>query len=233
MSRSMFQDVVCPHADSTRKWYTLPLSFLIHTSILVVLVVIPLMAGDVLPSPRVITAFVNPAQPPAPPPPMAVRRVSVQPAPTADSFAAPVEPPEGIKSGDGLVIEPELAAPGVPGMIEGFGNLVTPEPPPPTLPPPVRAPVRVGGVIAAPTRIKDALPVYPSLALSVKAQGDVIIEATIGPDGKVQNAKVLRSVPLLDQAAVAAVMAWEYTPTLLNGQPVPIIMTVTVRFRLQ
>ena len=43
----------------------------------------------------------------------------------------------------------------------------------------------------------------------------------------------LRSVPLLDQAAVAAVMAWEYTPTLLNGQPVPIIMTVTVRFRLQ
>ena len=60
-----------------------------------------------------------------------------------------------------------------------------------------------------------------------------MIEATIGPDGRVQNAKVLRSVPLLDQAAVAAVMAWEYTPTLLNGQPVPIIMTVTVRFRLQ
>jgi protein TonB len=75
--------------------------------------------------------------------------------------------------------------------------------------------------------------VYPAIAQSARVQGDVIIEATIGADGKVQNAKVLRSVALLDQAAVAAVMAWEYTPTLLNGQPVPIIMTVTVRFRLQ
>ena len=76
-------------------------------------------------------------------------------------------------------------------------------------------------------------PVYPSMAQSVRIQGDVIIEATIGPDGKVQDAHVLRSVPLLDQAAVAAVLGWVYTPTLLNGQPVPIIMTVTVRFRLQ
>ena len=233
MPRSMFQDVVCPHADSTRKWYTLPLSFVIHTSILVVLVVIPLMAGDVLPSPRVITAFVNSAQPPAPPPPMAVRRVSVQPAPPADFSAAPVEPPEGIKPSDGLVIEPESVEPGVPGVIEGFANLVTPEPQPPPPPVTVVKPVRPGGVITAPTRIKDVLPVYPPMAQSVKVQGDVIIEATIGPDGKVQNAKVLRSVPLLDQAAVAAVLAWEYTPTLLNGQPVPVIMTVTVRFRLQ
>jgi protein TonB len=229
----MFQDVVCPHADSTHKWYTLPLSFAIHTSILVVLVVIPLMAGDVLPSPRVITAFVNPAQPPAPPPPMAVRHVSVQPSAAADSSVAPVEAPEGIKPSDGLVIEPESAEPGVPGVIEGFGNLVTPEPQPPPPPVTVVKPLRPGGVITAPTRIKDVLPVYPPMAQSVKVQGDVIIEATIGPDGKVQNAKVLRSVPLLDQAAVAAVLAWEYTPTLLNGQPVPVIMTVTVRFRLQ
>ncbi len=88
-------------------------------------------------------------------------------------------------------------------------------------------------MIIAPTRIKDVPPVYPTIAQSVRVQGDVIIEATIGPDGKVENARVLRSVPLLDQAAVAAVLAWKYTPTLLNGQPVPIIMTVTVRFRLQ
>jgi protein TonB len=87
--------------------------------------------------------------------------------------------------------------------------------------------------ITPPTRIKDVLPVYPAIAQSARVQGDVIIEATIGPDGRMQNAQVLRSVPLLDQAAVAAVLAWVYTPTLLNGQPVPIIMTVTVRFRLQ
>jgi protein TonB len=228
----MFQDVVCPHADSTRKWYTLPLSFVVHTSILVVLVVIPLMAGDVLPSPRLMTTFVNPVAPPAPPPAMAVRRASVQPVTTADPSVAPIEAPHGIAPDNGIVPEPEQAA-SVLGVIEGLGNNVSLEPPLPPPPPTVVKPVRLSTGITAPTRIKDVPPVYPTIAQSARVQGDVIVEATIGTDGKVQNARVLRSVPLLDQAAVAAVLAWVYTPTLLNGQPVPIIMTVTVRFRLQ
>jgi protein TonB len=61
----------------------------------------------------------------------------------------------------------------------------------------------------------------------------VIIEAIIGPDGRVQEAKVLRSIPLLDAAALDAVRQWQFTPTLLNGVPVPVIMTVTVNFTLQ
>ena len=61
----------------------------------------------------------------------------------------------------------------------------------------------------------------------------VIIEATIGIDGRVTNARLLRSVPLLDQAALEAVRQWTYTPTTLNGVPVPVLMTVTVRFQLQ
>ena len=60
--------------------------------------------------------------------------------------------------------------------------------------------------------------------------GVVTIEATIGPDGKVIDAKVVRSVPLLDQAALDAVRQWEYTPTLLNGVPVPVVVTVTINF---
>ena len=75
-------------------------------------------------------------------------------------------------------------------------------------------------------------PVYPAEAQAAKVQGIVIMEATIGADGRVTDAKVLRSVPLLDQAAVDAVRQWEYTPTLLNGAPVPVIMTVTVTFNL-
>jgi protein TonB len=55
----------------------------------------------------------------------------------------------------------------------------------------------------------------------------------IGPNGRVTDVKILRSVPLLDEAAVAAVQQWEYTPTLLNGVPVPVIMTVTVNFQLR
>ena len=64
------------------------------------------------------------------------------------------------------------------------------------------------------------------------SQGIVIIEATIGADGQIINARILRSVPLLDQAALDAVRQWQYTPTLLNGVPVPVIMTVTVAFTL-
>jgi protein TonB len=58
------------------------------------------------------------------------------------------------------------------------------------------------------------------------------MEARIGVDGKVSHARILRSVPLLDQAALDAVMQWEFTPTLLNGQRVPVMMTVTVQFTL-
>jgi protein TonB len=63
-------------------------------------------------------------------------------------------------------------------------------------------------------------------------QGVVILEAIIGQDGRILDARVLRSIPLLDQAALDAVKQWEYTPTLLNGVPVPVIMTVTVQFTL-
>jgi|TARA_Y100000031_G_C7944646_1_gene258686 protein TonB len=62
--------------------------------------------------------------------------------------------------------------------------------------------------------------------------GVVILEAVIGPDGRVRDVRVLRSAPLLDRAAIAAVRQWEYTPTLLNGVPVPVVMTVTVTFTL-
>ena len=83
------------------------------------------------------------------------------------------------------------------------------------------------------TKTKDVPPTYPPVAQAARVQGIVILEAVIGPSGRVTEVKVLRSVPLLDAAAVAAVRQWEYTPTLLNGVLVPVIMTVTVNFTLQ
>jgi protein TonB len=93
--------------------------------------------------------------------------------------------------------------------------------------------IRVGGKIRPPTKTKNVLPEYPAAAKSAGVQGVVIIEAVIGADGKVADAKVLRSVPQLDAAAVAAVKQWEFTPTLLNGKAVPVVMTVTVNFKLK
>jgi len=94
------------------------------------------------------------------------------------------------------------------------------------------APVRLHSGIEPPRKIHDVMPAYPVLARTVGASGVVIIEATIDARGDVVAAKVLRSVPTLDQAAVDAVRQWKYTPARLNGEPVAVLITVTVNFML-
>jgi protein TonB len=76
-------------------------------------------------------------------------------------------------------------------------------------------------------------PVYPAVAQSAFVQGVVILEVLIDTFGNVADTRVLRSVALLDQAATDAVQQWQFTPTLLNGVPVPVLMTVTVNFSLK
>jgi protein TonB len=76
----------------------------------------------------------------------------------------------------------------------------------------------------------DVTPEYPALARAAGVQGVVILEVVLGTDGRVADAKVLRSIQMLDQAAIDAVSQWEYTPTLLNGVATEVIMTVTVNF---
>ena len=68
------------------------------------------------------------------------------------------------------------------------------------------------------------------MALSARVSGVVILEATSSEDGRVREVRVLKSYPLLDQAAVDAVRQWRYTPTLLNGRPVEVSTEITVRF---
>ena len=92
--------------------------------------------------------------------------------------------------------------------------------------------VRVGGNVKVPAKIKDVKPVYPADALQSRVQGVVIFEVVIDEAGKVAEARVLRSIPLLDQAAQEAVRQWQFTPTLIDDSPVPVILTVTVQFTL-
>ena len=94
-------------------------------------------------------------------------------------------------------------------------------------------PVRADS-LERPRKVRDVRPVYPPLAQQNRIQGLVIIEGTISATGCARSLVVLRSVhPLLDMAAIQAVSGWRFTPTLLNGQPVPVIMTVTVNFTLE
>jgi protein TonB len=147
--------------------------------------------------------------------------------PNAAPIAAPEEivPETGFDLSDVGGVEGGIAGGVVGGIVGGLPSAPPPPPPPPE-------PVRVGGNISPPTKVTDVAPRYPPVAQAARISGIVILEAIIGPTGQVTDVKVLRSVPLLDEAAVEAVRQWVYTPTLLNGVPVPVIMTVTVNFTM-
>jgi protein TonB len=93
-------------------------------------------------------------------------------------------------------------------------------------------PVRIGGGVKAPVRLDSLMPAYPELARRVGATGIVIMECIIDTGGRVTNVRVLRGHPLLDAAAVDAVYQWRYQPGTLNGIAVPVIMTVTVNYKM-
>jgi protein TonB len=214
------------------------MSIAAHAVIGAVIVIVPLMAADALPAPRaVIGAFTaQPSPPPPPPPPLAASPIRAN-VPTPVTTAAPItaaqtiEPePASTETTASAIGSPDGVVGGISlGVVGGRGVLPdVPIPPPPS----PTTPQRVGGIIKEPKKIRHVPPVYPSMAQQAHIEGIVVIEAIIGVDGRVKEARVLRSKPLLEQAALDAVRQWEFTPTTLNGVPVPVIMTVTVNFKL-
>jgi protein TonB len=229
-------------ATQKRKWYFGPLTILAYATIAVTAFVGSVFADADLPAVHqdillAMAAEATPPPEPPAPPPADVPKPAQPDAPNPN--AAPPEAPEGIKPEPPRLPDVPTGTPPnkicvncVPG---GDPNVkpILGDPPPPLPPPPSpepQKPVPVGGNIKEPEKIKHVVPIYPPIALSARVQGIVIIEATIDVNGNVINAKILRPVALLDQAALDAVRQWKYRPTLLNGKPVPVIMTVTVNF---
>jgi TonB family protein len=95
-------------------------------------------------------------------------------------------------------------------------------------------PVRVGGNVRAPRKLVDVKPLYPESMQEAGREGSVPIEALIGLDGTVQSVRVLSADvhPDFATAAVDAVRQWQFSPTLLNGKPVEVVINVTVTFSL-
>jgi len=213
-----------------------PVSIALHVLAVGGLVIIPVLTATELPEPTAVVHafFVEPAAtiPPPPPPAPAVRSAARKPEVRPDTQAglvAPIDIPTTVPE-RGLDLGVDGGMPGgVEGGVEGgvVGGVVGGLPAAPPI-----TPVRVGGLVKEPTKIKDVAPEYPTLARRARIAGVVIIDAIIGPDGRVTEARILRGVPMLDDAALAAVRQWAYTPTLLGGVPVPLEMTVTVNFRL-
>jgi protein TonB len=240
---------------------TVSLSVLAHALAAATVVIVPLLyATDPLPRPPDMLAFVVQTAPPPPPPPPAAPRAEPRQKPprpkpavrraatpalrkSATTPPAPVEAPSGVAPETGLenagadeLFEGIGGTPGgidggvagglAGGIVGGLGDHILPPPPAPP------RPIRVGGQITPPRLVRRVNPAYPPVAERAKIEGTVILEATVGPRGRVRDVRVLRSHPLLATSAVEAVRQWEYEPLILNGKPQPFILTVTVSYHL-
>lgn len=222
-----------------RRRSLMPLSVVLHAAAFGALIMAPLVADNgTLPDPgpaasRYISAVPTPPLPPTPPPPQGqVGRVERATVPLAAANLIEPENPAPITSASDPAGVPSIGTAGAPSGID-LGEVGSPSAVAVVPPAPPREPIRIGGVIREPKKIVDVAPVYPPLAIAARKEGTVIMEAMLDERGNVVRVRVLRSEPLLDAAAVSAVERWRYTPTLLNNQPVPVLMTVTVRFSLR
>jgi periplasmic protein TonB len=227
-------------AQPGRHWLVLPLSIAAHAGAAIAIIILPLVADIELPSPHTrVQAYMRAASVPSVdiPAPKGGASSPAQPvlvhapATLSESTESPSAAGTGEADGDRF--------PGIPtGVVGGIGpidSLVTGEPPvAPTPPPPVqRRLIHVGGIISEPRKLVHVPPEYPRIAREARVEGMVILEAIINERGDIERLKVLRSVALLDGAAMEAVRQWRYTPTTLNNVPVPVLMTITVTFSLR
>jgi protein TonB len=221
-------------------------SVLGHGFVVVLLILVPLLYTHAINMPQFEKTLLV-APPPPPPPPAAVhvtRRVPKSFFTQGKLFAPKFIPKKIEQVKEEPPAQPVLGGEtgGVPGGVPGGqlggvlggilgGSRQFAQPPPPKSATHV-GPYHVGAKVQAPRLIYQVQPIYPALAKQVRVQGDVVIDSVIDQQGKVTQMRVVSGNPLLVQSAVQALEQWRYQPTLLNGEPVPVDMFVTVHFQL-
>jgi protein TonB len=222
------------------------LSVTAHAIVLGALLATSLLAPGLLPAPRTLLAWapervVQPVDVNLPAP----ARPRTSPSPSNESPErahtpaplAPVEAPTGIAPETGRedisasTINSVSTIERSVGSVDGIGIAERPPAAPPA--PTPRDPQRLHQGIQAPRKTVDVAPRYPALAREIRIEGTVILDVIIDEHGVVTSTRILKSVAFLDQAATDAVRQWKFTPARLNGEAIPIVMTVTVTFRLQ
>ena len=217
--------------------YTFLVSLVAHVGVVIAIVLTTLVVTHTLPGVPPMFEFVL-VRAEMPPPPEPLEPRPLQPAP-APIVAIPIDAPASVlpepavpRVVDDAPLTGAAFGDGAPGVSGGTRDGIIGEAPWPPPPPKPAVLPRVGGAIVAPTKVHHVTPLYPPLALAARKEGVVILEAVIAEDGAVRDLRVLKSISLLDQAAIDAVRQWRFTPTTLNGQPTAVIMTVSVVFNL-
>jgi len=241
----MFQDALfVPERHLRDKAAALPAAVLIHAVALALLVTLPLLQVGELPEVDVSDVIVAPALPSTPLPPPKARsgnlgaRLKARTANVAAATwrVAPVDIPVGIieegifgSGGSDFGIDGGVdygLSGGLPATLIGstlYDIFGAAEP----------SVILAAGEFKPPKLIHRVEPVYPEIARQACIRGTVILEATTDVYGHVTNVRVLRSIQILDEAAMDAVRQWIYEPLIVNGRPLPVKFTVTVRFELR
>jgi periplasmic protein TonB len=223
---------------------TIPIAYILECMGIAVMIIIPLIRYQALPTATWSMSLAAPPPPPPPPPPPAAAPVRViRHVTAADLMKAPTVIPKTIQQVKDQPEPPPQPSVGVVGGVPGgmpggtpggvLGSILTSSavaPPPPKVTAPKR--IRVSSGVEAAQIISKMQPEYPPLAKMARIQGTVKLEAVISKDGTIQELKVISGHPLLVKAAVEAVQQWRYRPTLLSGEPVEVQTEVDVIFTL-
>ena len=248
MERRLFDDLVVSRAAARKGHGAMPVSFVIHAAAVTAVLVLTALVPDEMPAPPLPPMVLPPpgvvVRPPAGGAPRA--RAASVPRPARVTRAAMVlrtESPVVETEPDVLDAEPTdpcpecaIGDPDAPVGVGGPGSGPGGDPfgdGPGAGESAVIAPLRAGIQIEAPRKIRHVDPTYPKLAEQTGVSGMVILECVIDREGRIADVRVLKGHALLNPAAVDAVREWTYRPSLRNGVPVPVIMTVTVRFEMR
>lgn len=252
MTPRMFQDLVVSSAvrPARGRVRALPLSLAVHGAVFAAVAAVPLLREPELVEAAQPRWTDVPRTPPTavvvqpPPPPVRVEpRRTAAPAPARD--VQPAAPPAGTTA-PAPALPADLSSPGTGDPAADVPALCLHDCAPGAQPVGT-APIGLGGKgtgdapalrragidVTPPLRIGGSQPAYPELAKAARTGGRVVIECTIDTRGRVVNAVITRGHPLFDAAALDAVRTWQYRPTLIDGVPVPVLMTVTVNFTLR
>jgi periplasmic protein TonB len=243
----MFDDLVIssPNPKKTNKPWTVTLSVLVQTGIVIIMILIPLIYTEALPKQLLTTFLVAPAPPPPPPPPAAAVKI-VKPVARIiqqGKMMSPTVIPKKVNIIKEEEMPPDVGAVGVVGGVPGgvpggsagavlggiIGGVGSNLPPPPKSAP---ARVRVGGNVQAASLVRQVMPLYPAIAKTAHVSGTVMLHAIISKDGTVESREYISGPQLLMKRAMDAVRQWRYKPTMLNGEPVEVDTTISVVFTL-
>lgn len=229
-------------ADAKRRRWTTGTTFLVQAVILSILVILPLIMIDALPTAQLAAFLTAPPPPPPPPPPPAptMKAVKVVSEVINGQLLAPSRIPQTVKmvkeeeapaSSGGVVGGVEGGVPG--GQMNGVLGSILSTPTRTTVPvTAIPKRLRVSTGIATGMLIQRVEPTYPTIATRARIQGTVQLSAIISKEGNIENLRLISGHPLLVQAAMDAVKQWRYRPYILNGEPLEVETTVIVNFHM-